>query len=92
MGIIKQLSQTKQFGKDIKRMSKRGKSLPKIKSIVTLLAEGIDLPEKNNDHALTGEWNGSRDCHVEPDWVLIYTTSKESLRLERTGSHSDLFK
>lgn len=46
---------------------------------------------KHRDHALVGHWQPARDCHVEPDWVLIYTTDESSLRLERTGSHSDLF-
>ena len=90
--MMKKLSQTKQFSKDIKRLSKRGKALSKIQNIVSLLAEGANLPEKNMDHALGGDWNGSRDCHIEPDWVLIYTTGEDFFRLERTGAHSDLFK
>ena len=89
---MKQVSQTKQFARDIKRVKKRGKNLVKLKDIVKKLAQGKTLPSKNKDHALVGSWKPSRDCHIEPDWLLIYTTDDDSLRLERTGSHSDLFK
>lgn len=89
---MKQLSQTKQFSKDIKRMTKRGKDLDKLKAVVRHLSEGRVLELKHRDHPLIGEWRGSRDCHIEPDWLLIYTTDAMTLRLERTGTHSDLFK
>jgi mRNA interferase YafQ len=89
---MKQVSQTKQFGRDVKRMKKRGKDLSKLREIVCCLAEGKNLPPKCKDHSLIGSWKPSRDCHIEPDWLLIYTADDESLRLERTGSHSDLFK
>ena len=88
---MKKISQTKQFSRDVKRMRKRGKSLEKLQEIVKLLVENTPLPPKYRDHPLTGQWQPSRDCHVEPDWVLIYTKDKETLRLERTGTHSDLF-
>lgn len=89
---MKQLSQTKQFAKDIKRMSKRGKDIEKLKAIVRQLAIGGALDSKHRDHPLIGEWRGSRDCHIEPDWLLVYTTDENNLRLERTGTHSDLFR
>ena len=89
---MKQLSQTTQFSKDVKRMKKRGKDLNKLKVIVEKLAKGTPLEPRHRDHPLTGNWKNSRDCHIEPDWVLIYTSDKQSLRLERTGTHSDLFK
>jgi mRNA interferase YafQ len=89
---MKQVAQTKQFYRDIKRMKKRGKDLSKLKNIVKKLAQGKTLLPKNKDHALVGSWKPSRDCHIEPDWLLIYTTDDDFLRLERTGSHSDLFK
>ena len=57
-----------------------------------LLAEGAPIPAKHRDHALIGPWQPSRDCHIEADWILIYTTERDSLRLERTGAHSDLFR
>ena len=88
---MKRHQQTKQFSKEVKKAKKRGKDLRKLKAIVSLLAKGKKLDEKHRDHALIGEWKGSRDCHIEPDWVLIYTIEDDILRLERTGTHSDLF-
>lgn len=88
---MKQLSQTQQFKKDIKRLQKRGKDLRKIKAVIEQLLSGSPLPPKNRDHQLSGNWAGHRDCHIEPDWILIYRNIEEELRLERIGSHSDLF-
>ncbi len=85
------LSQTHQFKKDIKRLQKRGKNLAKIKTVIELLLAKKPLPPHNQDHQLGGNWGGHRDCHIEPDWILIYKTFDDELRLERTGSHSDLF-
>jgi mRNA interferase YafQ len=85
------LSQTTQFKKDIKRLQKRGKDLRKIKAVIGLLLAGKPLPLKNLDHQLGGNWGGHRDCHIEPDWVLIYKICTDEIRLERTGSHADLF-
>jgi len=89
---MKKVSQTRQFSRDVNRMRKRGKDLEELQEIVKLLAEGTRLPANHRDHPLTGPWQLSRDCHIEADWILIYTTDKDSLRLERTGTHSDLFK
>ena len=89
---MKSVSQTNQFLKDIKRIQKRGKDLAKIKQIVNLLASGQKLPAQYKDHSLIGNWKGARDCHVEPDWVLIYRLSENELNLVRTGTHSDLFE
>ena len=89
---MKQLSQTNQFSKDVKRMAKRGKDVEKLKTVVTHLARGEELDPRHRDHPLMGEWKGSRDCHIEPDWLLLYTSDDSSLRLERTGTHSDLFR
>ncbi|MCX7016937.1 MAG: type II toxin-antitoxin system YafQ family toxin [Candidatus Sumerlaeota bacterium] len=89
---MKALSQSRQFARDVKRMRKRGKDLDKLREIVRCLASGEALPAQYRDHPLTGDWGVSRDCHIEPDWVLIYTMDADSLRLERTGSHSDLFR
>jgi mRNA interferase YafQ len=85
------LSQTSQFKKDIKRLQKRGKDLAKIKVVIDLLLAQKPLPEKNRDHHLGGNWAGHRDCHIEPDWLLIYKVLDDEVRLERTGTHSDLF-
>lgn len=89
---MKKVSQTKQFSRDVDRMRKRGKDLEKLQEIVKLLAEDTPLPANYRDHPLIGSWQSSRDCHIETDWILIYTADKDSLRLERTGTHSDLFK
>ena len=85
------LAQTKQFKKDVKRMRKRGKDLEKIKAVIDLLVAGEPLPPKNRDHKLGGDWIGRCDCHVEPDWILIYKRTEDELLLERTGTHADLF-
>ena len=85
------LAQTKQFKKDVKRMQKRGKDLAKIKAVIDLLLAEEPLPPKNRDHQLGGNWAGRRDCHIEPDWILIYKPTEDELLLERTGTHSDLF-
>jgi mRNA interferase YafQ len=89
---MKPVIQTSQFKKDIRRLKKRAKDLEKLGDVVRLLAADEPLEEKHRDHALIGKWVGSRDCHVEPDWILIYRNESESLYLERSGSHSDLFK
>lgn len=85
------ITQTHQFKKDIKRQQKRGKNLQKIKEVIGLLLANKPLPAKNRDHALAGDWRGWRDCHVEPDWILIYKPLTKELLLGRTGTHSDLF-
>ncbi|MFW6151838.1 MAG: type II toxin-antitoxin system YafQ family toxin [Verrucomicrobiota bacterium] len=89
---MKRVSQTTHFSRDIKKMRKRGKDLSKLREVVKQLASGKPLDPRLRDHALIGQWQPSRDCHIEPDWILIYTVGKTTLRLERTGTHSDLFK
>jgi mRNA interferase YafQ len=85
------LTQAKQIKRDIKRLQKRGKDLAKIKAVIDLLLLGAPLTPKNQDDQLGGNWSGHRDCHIEPDWILIYKVLEEELRLERTGTHTDLF-
>jgi mRNA interferase YafQ len=89
---MKRVSQTKQFHRDVKRMRKRGKELSKLQDLVCQLAEGKPLSPQYRDHPLVGAWAPSRDCHVEPDWILIYTPGLETLLLERTGTHADVFR
>ena len=89
---MKSLSQATQFSRDVKLMRRRGKDLRALREIVALLAQGHPLPPRCRDHPLSGPWRPSRDCHIEPDWLLIYTADAVSLRLERTGTHSDLFR
>lgn len=89
---MKAVFQTSQFRKDVKRAEKRGKDLTKLMAVIRLISNGSPLPDKHRDHPLSGNWSGSRDCHVEPDWLLIYRVDEENLFLERTGTHSDLFR
>lgn len=80
-----------QFKRDYKRLKKRNKDMEKIKIPMNLLIQENPLPKVYCDHPLTGNWKGSRDLHVEPDWLLIYSIDKVIVRFERTGTHSDLF-
>jgi mRNA interferase YafQ len=89
---MKLIFQTSQFKKDFKKINKRGKDINKLKELVSAIAGSEALQERHRDHALSGNWSGSRDCHIEPDWILIYRVDEEFLFLERTGSHSDLFR
>ena len=79
------------FERDVKRIIKQGRDISKIKAVVDLLIDGAVLPVKNRDHVLIGEWKGCRECHVEPNWLLIYEVSEEEVFLHRTGSHAELF-
>ena len=81
------------FKKDYKRIVKRGYNIKLMEEIIQKLAKGEQLPEKNKDHLLSGEYTGCRECHITPDWLLIYEMDHESivLYLTRTGTHSDLF-
>jgi mRNA interferase YafQ len=72
-------------------MEKRGKQMAKLRQATLMLIEGNPLPERFRDHPLTGNWEHFRDCHIEPDWVLIYKIDGEELHLVRTGTHADLF-
>ena len=83
--------QPSSFKKDVKRAKKRGKDLGKLREVIELLVRGELLPLSYRDHGLTGNWSGWRDCHIEPDWLLLYKLTEEELILGRTGSHSDLF-
>lgn len=87
------LRPTTKFQKDLKRVQKRGYDLSLLTEVLKKLANGEILPEKNRDHPLTGNYAGCRECHVSPDWLLIYEISHDELilYLTRTGTHSDLF-
>lgn len=84
---------TTQFKKDYKLAMKRGLKIKLLEDIVAALAMGFPLPDKNKDHALTGSWIGHRECHILPDWLLIYRIENDALvlTLTRTGTYSDLF-
>lgn len=81
------------FKKDYKLLKKRNYDLSLLKEVVDILAEGKKLPEKYCDHILVGDYTGCRECHITPDWLLIYRIEKNMLvlGLTRTGTHSDLF-
>ena len=89
---MRSIRYTSQFKKDAKRIRKRGKDFAKLKVVINKLASGEELEPRYRDHALIGNFRGARDCHIEPDWLLIYQVDDEELILVRTGSHSDLFK
>ena len=81
------------FKKDYKRIVKRGYDMRLLEKVIELLANQKPLPEKNRDHQLSGDYAGCRECHITPDWLLIYEVADEELilYLTRAGSHSDLF-
>ncbi len=83
---------TGRFKKDMKLAQKRGLDPALLQEVVLILTREAPLPEKFRDHALTGDWRGFRECHVQPDWLLIYKTEAGTLLLYRTGTHSDLFR
>jgi mRNA interferase YafQ len=83
---------TKQFKKDFKKVGRQGKDVKKVEAIMAKLAAQEKLEIKHQDHKLTGNFKDRRECHVEPDWLLIYKIQGDKIIFERTGSHSDLFK
>ena len=84
---------TSQFKKDYKLAMKRRQSIDLLDNIIRLLAKGEPLSETNRDHALSGNWIGHRECHIQSDWLLVYRVENDILvlTLARTGTHSDLF-
>jgi mRNA interferase YafQ len=89
---MKIIRRTSQFKKDIKRMEKRGKDFTEFKKVLNLMIDGKINDTKYRDHTLAGQYAGTRECYIEPDWLLIYESTEEEIVLIRTGSHSDLFK
>ncbi len=81
-----------QFKKDFKRAKKQQKDLSKLQTVIEILVNEEPLDLRYKDHQLVGNWKNHRECHIEPDWLLIYRIFDANLYLERTGSHSDLFK
>lgn len=79
------------FSKDVKRMQKRSKDIEKLKTVINLIVSEITLPAKYKEHQLVGNWNKHKECHIEPDWLLIYFIKDDYVVFERTGTHSDLF-
>jgi len=89
---VKPIVQTSQFKHDLKKVKYAGRyAIDDLLVIVDLLARNQPLPEKHREHNLGGNWKGCKECHIKPDWLLIYQSSPEKLVLARTGSHSELF-
>ena len=88
---MKELQITKQFKKDVKRVKKQGKDHGKLKFVINVLYKEEQLGEKYKDHKLSGDYQGARECHIEPDWLLIYESKTTFIKLRRTGSHAEFF-
>ena len=91
---MREIVRTTQFKRDLKKISRSGRyKVEDFLNIVDMLVRDIPLPRENCDHPLSGEWKGFRECHIKPDWLLIYEKPKGKLILilARTGSHSELF-
>ena len=86
-----EIIQSTRFRRDIKRLQKQGKNLADLQSIIRTLVKKKLLEPKCKDHKLVGDWKEYRDCHIEPDWLLIYKVEGNELHLVRTGSHAELF-
>ena len=87
------IRQTRKFRKELKKMLRRGVDRTKLSAVVKMLAKGEPLPPQYRDHALTGDLAGTHDCHITPDWLLLYRIENDVLvlTLTRTGSRADLF-
>ena len=83
---------TTQFKKDVKKLLKGGSDIEKLLFVVNELAEGRELAAKHQEHSLKGTYKDKRDCHIEPDWILMYAIEDDELVLYRTGTHANLFK
>jgi len=90
--LMLQVKTKNKFEKDFKRMHRRGKNLEKLRSVMKSLVGGEPLSKQRKDHSLVGNYSGCRECHIEPDWLLIYFLSKTAITFVRTGSHADLFR
>ena len=86
------LKTTHRFERDYRKALKSGRDMSKLKTIMACLAQQERLPPKCRDHRLIGSYEGRRECHVEPDWLLIYKVCSGTIVFERTGSHSELFR
>jgi mRNA interferase YafQ len=86
------IRRTSQFKRDVKRVQRAGKDMLKLKTVIESLVTGDELAPRYRDHVLVGQYKGTRECHIEPDWLLIYELGESEIVLIRTGSHSDLFR
>ena len=88
---MREIVPTTQFRRDAKRIQKRGLDLSELREVARRLAAGETLDPKHRDHKLSGSLKGHRECHVRPDWLLVYRLTATELILVRTGTHQDLF-
>ena len=88
---MKALVLTAQFKRDLKLCNRRHYEIAKLQQVLDILSAGQLLPPQYHDHPLIGNWLPKRECHIAPDWLLIYATNATEVRLARTGTHSDLF-
>ena len=88
---MRRIAQRKQFRADLKRQKRHGKDIEELIVAVQLLVEQGELPARYRPHKLSGEWSGVGECHIEPDWLLIYAVTDAEVLLTRTGTHADLF-
>ena len=88
---MRRIRQQAQFNKDMRRQRRRGKDTEELIAAVEVLAETGGLPDGYRPHQLSGEWKGVWECHIDPDWLLIYEVTADEVLLIRTGTHRDLF-
>jgi mRNA interferase YafQ len=88
----KDIQRTSRFKKDYRRAKSRGLDMSLLKAVIIMLQNGEELDASYRNHQLEGKWKDSFDCHIQPDWILVYRTTDDSVILQATGTHSDLFK
>jgi mRNA interferase YafQ len=89
---MKIVRRTSQFKRDVRRMQRHGRDMEKLRRVLQALVLGEGLSTAHRDHVLAGQYKGTRECHIEPDWLLIYELAESEIVLIRTGTHSDLFR
>lgn len=85
------IRQATKFRRDVKRLNRQGVDLAPLQAVILMLVAAEPLDERYRDHALVGNWRGFHECHLQPDWLLIYRVEGDELQLARTGSHAELF-
>lgn len=85
------IRQSTRFRRDVKRLRRQGVDLAQLETVIDTLVAQEPLDERHRDHTLVGNWKGFRECHIQPDWLLIYRIENDELQLARTGSHAALF-
>lgn len=86
------IRQSTQFRRDVKRLRRQGVEMAQLEAVIVTLVAQEPLDEHYRDHALIGNWQGFRECHLRPDWLLIYRLENDELQLARTGNHTELFR